>query len=118
MDGFDNIAAALTTSPAFLDQYITAARRIAKAGVGDMHPPISSWSYKTGGNQDPELPFPPGIRGAMAFTHDFPADGEYRFSTAFDEQSIGFIQPWASEPNNASADDRRQSGFQGRHRRP
>lgn len=89
VDGFDNIAASLTTSPAFLDQYITAARRIAKTGVGDMRPPISSWSYKTGGNQDPELPFPPGIRTAMAFTHDFPADGEYRFSTAFDEQSIG-----------------------------
>src|SRR5262249_6913570 len=38
---------------------------------------------------DPEMPFPPGIRGAMAFKHDFPADGEYRFSTAFDERSIG-----------------------------
>src|SRR5215475_2777664 len=54
VEGFDNVASALTTSPAFLDQYITAARRIAKAGVGDMRPPISSWEYKTGGNQDPE----------------------------------------------------------------
>lgn len=89
IEGFDNIAEALTTSPAFLDQYITAARQIAKQGVGDMRPPISSWSYKPGGNQDPELPFPPGIRGAMAFRHQFPADGEYRFSTFFDEQSIG-----------------------------
>ncbi|MEP7354040.1 MAG: DUF1592 domain-containing protein [Acidobacteriota bacterium] len=89
VEGFDNIAEVLTTSPAFLDQYITAARRIAKKGVGDMRPPLSSWSYKTGGNQDPELPFPVGIRSAMQFTHDFPADGEYRFSTAFDEQSLG-----------------------------
>lgn len=89
VEGFDNIAVALRTSPAFLDQYISAATHLAKAGVGDMRPPISSWSYKTGGNQDPEVPFPPGIRGAMAFTHNFPADGEYRFSTAFDEQSIG-----------------------------
>jgi cytochrome c553 len=89
VDGFDNIAEALTTSPAFLDQYITAARRVAKAAVGDMRPPISSWSYKPGGNQDPELPFPPGIRGAMGFYHDFPADGEYRLSMAFDEQSLG-----------------------------
>lgn len=89
VDGFDNIAEALTTSPAFLDQYITAARQIAKAGVGDMRPPISSWSYKAGGNQDPEMPFPPGIRTAMTFTHNFPADGEYRLSTAFDDRSIG-----------------------------
>lgn len=89
LDGFDNIASLLTTSPAFLEQYITAARRIAKLAVGDPRPPISSWSYKPAGNQDPELPFPPGLRSAMQFTHNFPADGEYRFSTAFDEQSIG-----------------------------
>ncbi len=80
VEGFDNIAEALTTSPAFLDQYITAARRIAKQGVGDMHPPISAWAFKPLGHTDPEIPFPPGIRGAMKVTHTFPADGEYRFN--------------------------------------
>jgi len=91
VEGFDNIASVLTTSPAFLDQYIDAARRIAKKAVGDMHPPISDLPIKSEGNQDPELPFPPGLRqrDAMAITQDFPADGEYRFSTNFDEQSIG-----------------------------
>ena len=90
-EGFDNIASVLTTSPAFLDQYIDAARRIAKTAVGDMHPPISDWPFKSEGNQDPELPFPPGFRqrDAMSFTQNFPADGEYRFSLSFDEQSIG-----------------------------
>src|SRR2546428_7470460 len=33
--GFDNIAAALGISPAFLDQYITAARQVAKLAVGN-----------------------------------------------------------------------------------
>jgi len=91
VEGFDNIASALTTSPAFLDQYLDAARRVAKKAVGDMAPPISSWSFKAEGNQDPELPFPPGFRqrDAMKITQNFPADGEYRFSTAFDERSIG-----------------------------
>ena len=91
VEGFDNIASVLTTSPAFLDQYLDAARRIAKKAVGDMAPPISSWSFKSEGNQDPELPFPPGFRqrDAMKITQNFPADGEYRFSTAFDERSIG-----------------------------
>jgi len=91
VEGFDNIASALTTSPAFLDQYLDAARRVAKRAVGDMAPPISSWSFKAEGNQDPELPFPPGFRqrDAMKITQNFPADGEYRFSTAFDERSIG-----------------------------
>lgn len=62
VEGFDNIASVLTTSPAFLDQYLDAARRVAKKAVGDMAPPISSWSFKSEGNQDPELPFPPGFR--------------------------------------------------------
>jgi hypothetical protein len=34
--GFDNIAAALSLSPAFLDQYIAAARLAAKLAVGDV----------------------------------------------------------------------------------
>ncbi len=35
VDGFDNIAAALSVSPAFLDQYISAARHVAKLAIGD-----------------------------------------------------------------------------------
>jgi hypothetical protein len=80
VDGFDNIADALTTSPAFLDQYMTAARHLAKAGVGNMAPPISSTMFQADGNQDPALPMPPGLRGAIKFTHSVPADGDYRFS--------------------------------------
>src|SRR5215471_18115849 len=33
VEGFDNIAAALSVSPAFLDQYVTAARHIAQLAV-------------------------------------------------------------------------------------
>ncbi len=80
VEGFDNIAEALRTSPAFIDQYLTAARHLAKAGVGDMAPPISSVTFQTEGNQDPALPFPAGLRGGVKFTHSVPADGEYRFS--------------------------------------
>ncbi len=91
IEGFDNIASVLTTSPAFLDQYLDAARRIAKNAVGDMHPPISDLSFKLQGYEDPELPFPPGLRqrGAARITQNLPADGEYRFSFSFDDQSIG-----------------------------
>ena len=91
VEGFDNIASVLTTSPAFLDQYLDTARRVAKKAVGDMAPPISDWPFKAEGNQDPELPFAPGLRqrDGMEITHNFPADGEYRFSFNFDEQSIG-----------------------------
>jgi mono/diheme cytochrome c family protein len=34
VEGFDNIAGALSVSPAFLDQYVTAARHIAQIAVG------------------------------------------------------------------------------------
>jgi hypothetical protein len=80
VEGFDNIAEGLRTSPAFLDQYLTAARHLAKAGVGNMAPPISSWTFQRDGNQDPALPFPAGMRGGVKFTHSVPADGDYRFS--------------------------------------
>jgi mono/diheme cytochrome c family protein len=80
VEGFDNIASSLTTSPAFLDQYLDAARRIAKKAVGDMRPPISSWSYKPAGNTDPEIPMSPGLRGGMKIEQIFPADGEYRIN--------------------------------------
>jgi hypothetical protein len=80
VDGFDNIAAALTVSPAFLDQYISAARFVAKQAVGDSK--VSSTLYPVPSGQGDSYidGFPLGTRGGMKFTHNFPADGEYRFN--------------------------------------
>ena len=78
--GFDNIATVLGVSPAFLDQYITAARQTAKIAVGNPNPPVSNVKYSLAANQDGELPLPPGTRGGMRFKHNFPADGEYRIN--------------------------------------
>jgi len=78
--GFDNIAAALSISPAFLDQYITAARHIAKLAVGNPNPLVSNVRYTIAANQDPDLPLPLGTRGGIGFKHNFPADGEYRIN--------------------------------------
>ena len=82
VDGFDNIAAALTVSPAFLDQYIGAARVIAKQAVGSPTPKLSKALYPSpGGSQDSYVDgMPLGSRGGMSFRHNFVADGEYRFS--------------------------------------
>ncbi|PYS42163.1 MAG: hypothetical protein DMG14_04855 [Acidobacteria bacterium] len=78
--GFDNIATVLNVSPAFLDQYITAARHIAKLAVGNSTPPVSNVKHGFAANQEGELPLPPGTRGGMRFKHNFPADGEYRIN--------------------------------------
>ncbi len=80
VDGFDNIAAALSVSPSFLDQYITAARSVAKLAVGNPNPRVSNVKYTIAANQDPQPPLPLGTRGGIRFKHNFPADGEYRIN--------------------------------------
>src|SRR6516164_4220041 len=54
--GFDNIAVVLGVSPAFLDQYITAARQVAKLAFGNPTPPVSNVKHGVAANQDGELP--------------------------------------------------------------
>ena len=51
-DGFDNIADALKVSPSFLDQYIMAARAVAKQAIGT--PPSSKEAKTTLRGVDPE----------------------------------------------------------------
>jgi len=77
--GFDNNASALGISPAFLEQYVTAARQIAKIAVGNPLR-LASVTYNVAATQQSELPLPPGTRGGMRFKHQFPADGEYRIN--------------------------------------
>jgi mono/diheme cytochrome c family protein len=81
--GFDNIAAALSISPAFLDQYVAAARVAAKLAVGEARPKLASAYYQQPLTADQPAHvdgLPLGTRGGMKFRHTFPADGEYRFS--------------------------------------
>src|SRR6266853_6623102 len=80
--GFDNIAGSLTISPTLLEAYTSAAARVARMAVGYWKTPIESTYLAPGDtsqNQHIEgLPF--GTRGGMLVRHDFPADGDYKFS--------------------------------------
>jgi mono/diheme cytochrome c family protein len=81
--GFDNIAAALSVSPAFLDQYVAASRFAARLAVGESTPKLASAHYAQPleGDQPVHVDgLPLGTRGGMKFRHNFPADGEYRFT--------------------------------------
>jgi mono/diheme cytochrome c family protein len=81
--GFDNIAAALSISPAFLDQYVAASRVAAKMAVGEANPKVTSAYYPqplTADQPGHVDGLPLGTRGGMKFRHAFPADGEYRVS--------------------------------------
>src|SRR5688572_10133615 len=79
--GFDNIAAALTMSPALMQAYVSAAGKISRLAIGNVTgpvqaiydvPPDTAQNYHVAG-----LPF--GTRGGMLIKHEFPADGEYVF---------------------------------------
>ena len=80
--GFDNVAAALSVSPAFLDQYVAAARLAARRAVGEPGKVASAtYAQPEGGDQPLHVDgLPLGTRGGMKFRHDFPADGEYKFT--------------------------------------
>jgi hypothetical protein len=84
--GFTNIAAALSTSPAFVEQYVNAASAVAHLAVGEPKPKVATAYFPPpGGGQNAYLPgMPLGTRGGVKFKHTFPADGEYRMSIAGD----------------------------------
>jgi hypothetical protein len=79
--GFDNIAGALTMSPALMEAYLSAAGKISRLAIGDVSaptqavyevPPDTAQNYRIEG-----LPF--GTRGGLLRQYEFPADGEYSF---------------------------------------
>jgi mono/diheme cytochrome c family protein len=102
--GFSNIAEALAVSPAFMEQYLSATRRAVRLAIGEPVPKMA----KVFVTASPTRPtdFPLGTRGnaggrgaGMAFTHVFPADGEYRFNvTEEDNVDIGLYPRGAENP--------------------
>ncbi len=93
---FDNNADALQVSPAFINQYIFAAREIAHEAVGDADAPPVTTTYGNVANMVISLPprgapgtgrqqhhiegMPFGTRGGFVVEHNFPADGEYELT--------------------------------------
>jgi len=79
--GFDNIAGALTLSPALMEAYLSAAGKISRLAIGDVSTPtqaVFEVPADTAQNYHIEgLPF--GTRGGILIQYQFPADGEYTF---------------------------------------
>jgi mono/diheme cytochrome c family protein len=88
--GFDNIADVLSMSPALLERYMSAARRISSLAVGDLKMKPAEEQFQP--LRDPpsnfrrpsriervsgDLPF--NSRGGLSFEHYFPLDAEYAF---------------------------------------
>ena len=86
---FENIADALTVTPALMQGYIRAAEKISRDAVGDpnMSPVVVNYKDKIqvgkAGNQNRRVEGAPfGTRGGMSFIHNFPVDGDYTFKVA------------------------------------
>ena len=79
--GFDNIAGALSLSPALLEGYTSAAAKISRLAIGDVsEPSLATYRVPSDTSQDYHiegLPF--GTRGGLVAQHEFPADGDYVF---------------------------------------
>jgi len=80
--GFDNVADAQGSSPALLQAYLGAARKISAVAVGDARIGVGSDTYtaRQDLSQDVHLDgLPLGTVGGLRATHTFPLDGEYEF---------------------------------------
>jgi hypothetical protein len=78
--GFDNIADLLFISPATMDRYLEAARKVARLAIGDPKMPVIVNIHRMDDEhpQDArvdELPF--GTRGGLAIHGYFPVDATY-----------------------------------------
>jgi hypothetical protein len=81
-NGFDNMAGTLTTSPALMEAYLSAAGNISRLAIGtETAPTMAVFDVPVDTSQNDHvdgLPF--GTRGGMLIEHEFPSDGEYIFT--------------------------------------
>ena len=92
--GFDNMADALSISPALIEGYMRAAGEISRAAVGDPKASATSATYsisRTASQMYHVDGAPMGTRGGISVVHNFPADGEYTFTMTFYGESTGGI---------------------------
>ena len=88
--GFDNLADTLFVSPATMERYLAAARKISRVAVGDPNMAALVNTHMTPVRRPQEarheaLPF--GTRGGLEIDGYFPLDGEYEFEVQMDGAS-------------------------------
>jgi mono/diheme cytochrome c family protein len=99
--GFDNIASALSVSPALMQAYVAAAARISRLAIGDptISPGETTYSVPRGVSQDSHvegLPF--GTRGGLLVEHVFPLAAEYEIRVRGGGSGFGLRNVGGDEP--------------------
>jgi mono/diheme cytochrome c family protein len=93
--GFDNVADALKSSPALLQSYLVAARKISALAIGDVRIGVGSdtYSVRQDLSQDQHLDgLPLGTYGGLQATHTFPVDAEYDFQIRLYRTNLNAIR--------------------------
>jgi cytochrome c551/c552 len=91
-EGFDNIADALSVSPALLERYVSAAEKISRMAVGDLGIGPSTATYRVPSelSQSEHLEgLPLGTRGGTLIQHNFPLNAEYAIKVRARGGAIG-----------------------------
>jgi mono/diheme cytochrome c family protein len=94
--GFDNIADVLSVSPALLDRYMSAAKKVTRQALGRPLPGPVSQTYNVprllvqNVRLSEDLPF--GSRGGIAVRHLFPVDGEYSIKIKLQTNLYDYIR--------------------------
>jgi mono/diheme cytochrome c family protein len=93
--GFDNNADVLGVSPALLESYLGAARKIGALAVGDPGIGPSTDTYRVRGDTSQDVHkegLPLGTRGGLLARHTFPLDGEYVINVRLLETTLASIR--------------------------
>ena len=94
--GFDNIADVLSVSPALLDRYMSAAKKVTRQALGRPLPGPAIQTYNVprlliqNTRLSEDLPF--GSRGGIAVRHAFPVDGEYSIKIKLQTNLYDYIR--------------------------
>lgn len=91
---FDNIADVQTPSATVLQGYMRAAAHVSRLAVGDPSVDAATAHYdvpRTQSQKDRVEAAPFGTRGGTAVTHNFPADGKYRFQLLLHGEPTGML---------------------------
>jgi hypothetical protein len=95
VEGFDNIAEALTVSPALLAGYLSASAEVASLAVGDPARRPEAITYRTKPDESQHRHVegaPLGTIGGIAVEHFFPVDGVYRFEPRLYRQILASVR--------------------------
>jgi hypothetical protein len=93
--GFDNNAEALVSSPLLIDQYLSAAGKIAALAVGDpeVGPSAQIFRFRQDASQNVPAPgMPVGTLGGGLVDVVLPLDGEYRLDVRYFKSNLGAMK--------------------------